>query len=41
MTRRGPKARVVEIPDVGHAPTLMHADQISIVRDFLLEGDTP
>jgi pimeloyl-ACP methyl ester carboxylesterase len=41
MARRGPKARVVEIPGVGHAPTLMHADQISIVRDFLLEGDTP
>jgi pimeloyl-ACP methyl ester carboxylesterase len=38
MARRGPKARVVEIPDVGHAPTLMHADQIAIVRDFLLEG---
>ena len=38
MARRGPKARVVEIPEVGHAPTLMHADQIAIVRDFLLEG---
>jgi pimeloyl-ACP methyl ester carboxylesterase len=38
MTRRGPKARVVEIRGVGHAPTLMHADQIAIVRDFLLEG---
>jgi pimeloyl-ACP methyl ester carboxylesterase len=38
MAERGPKARVVEIPDVGHAPTLMNPDQISIVRDFLLEG---
>jgi pimeloyl-ACP methyl ester carboxylesterase len=38
MTRRGPKARVVEIRGVGHAPTLLHADQIAIVRDFLLEG---
>jgi pimeloyl-ACP methyl ester carboxylesterase len=38
MTRRGPKARVVEIRGVGHAPTLMRADQIAIVRDFLLEG---
>ena len=38
MAERGPKAKFVEIPDVGHAPTLMHADQISIVRDFLLEG---
>ena len=38
MARRGPRARVVEIAGVGHAPTLMHADQIAIVRDFLLEG---
>ncbi|MGH8704365.1 MAG: alpha/beta fold hydrolase [Burkholderiales bacterium] len=36
MERRGPKARVVEVPGVGHAPTLMHKDQIKIVRDFLL-----
>ena len=36
MAERGPKAQVVEIPGVGHAPTLMHADQIKIVRDFLL-----
>ena len=36
MTKRGPKAKVVELPGVGHAPTLMHADQIAIVRDFLL-----
>jgi hypothetical protein len=27
----------VEIPGVGHAPTLMHEDQIRIVRDFLLQ----
>jgi pimeloyl-ACP methyl ester carboxylesterase len=38
MQRRGPKAKVVEIPGVGHAPTLMHPDQIAIVRDFLLQG---
>jgi pimeloyl-ACP methyl ester carboxylesterase len=38
MTRRGPKAKVAEIRGVGHAPTLLHADQIAIVRDFLLEG---
>ena len=37
MARRGPKARVVEIAGVGHAPTLMHDDQIALVRDFLLE----
>jgi pimeloyl-ACP methyl ester carboxylesterase len=36
MRSRGPRAKVVEIPGVGHAPTLIHADQIAIVRDFLL-----
>jgi pimeloyl-ACP methyl ester carboxylesterase len=39
MGLRGPKARVVEIRGVGHAPTFMHADQIAIVREFLLEGE--
>lgn len=38
MRERGPKATVVEIAGVGHAPTLLHADQIKIVRDFLLAG---
>ena len=36
MTQCGPKAKLVELPGIGHAPTLLHADQISIVRDFLL-----
>jgi pimeloyl-ACP methyl ester carboxylesterase len=36
MAGRGPKAKVVELAGIGHAPTLMHADQIKIVRDFLL-----
>jgi len=36
MAGRGPRAKTVEIADVGHAPTLMHQDQIAIVRDFLL-----
>jgi pimeloyl-ACP methyl ester carboxylesterase len=36
MKQRGPKANVVEIPGVGHAPTLMREDQIRLVRDFLL-----
>lgn len=36
MAERGPKAKVVEIPGVGHAPTLLHADQIAVVREFLL-----
>jgi len=35
MTQRGPGARLVELPGVGHAPTLVHDDQIAIVRDFL------
>jgi len=39
MARRGPKAKVAEIRGVGHAPTLLHADQIAVVRDFLLEGE--
>ena len=36
MAARGPKASVVEIAGVGHAPTLLHDDQIKLVRDFLL-----
>ena len=36
MARRGPRAKMVEIAEVGHAPTLMHADQVAIVREFLL-----
>lgn len=35
MTQRGPKARMVEVADVGHAPTLIRPDQIAVVRDFL------
>jgi len=38
MAARGPRAKVVEIPGVGHAPTLIHADQIKVVREFLLGG---
>lgn len=36
MARRGPKAKIVEVPGCGHAPSLMAPDQIAIVRDFLL-----
>lgn len=36
MTQRGPKAKLVELPGVGHARTFMHADQIAIAREFLL-----
>jgi pimeloyl-ACP methyl ester carboxylesterase len=39
MARRGPKAKVVELHGVGHAPTLLHPTQIAVVRDFLLEGE--
>ncbi|HEX2197606.1 MAG TPA: alpha/beta hydrolase [Burkholderiales bacterium] len=41
MQERGPNAKVAEIRGVGHAPTLMHPDQIALVRDFLLEGGPP
>lgn len=35
MTERGPKARLVELAGIGHAPTLIHTDQVALVRDFL------
>ena len=38
MTRRGPRAKLVEFAGVGHAPMFMHDDQISVVRDFLING---
>ena len=37
MSRRGPMARVHEITGLGHAPTLVAADQIEVVRRFLLD----
>jgi pimeloyl-ACP methyl ester carboxylesterase len=36
MAKRGPKPAVHEFPGVGHAPTLVQADQIEVVRGFLL-----
>ena len=36
MSGRGPKAKVVEIAHVGHAPALMDSAQISVVREFLI-----
>lgn len=36
MTQRGPLAQLHEFAGVGHAPTLVHADQIEVVRRFLL-----
>jgi pimeloyl-ACP methyl ester carboxylesterase len=38
MATRGPRAQLVTIPNVGHAPTFMHDDQIAIAKDFLLAG---
>lgn len=35
MTQRGPRARAIEVPGVGHAPTLMTAAQIDLVREAL------
>ncbi len=36
MTRRGPRAELVEIAGCGHAPALMDVDQIALVRDWLV-----
>lgn len=36
MTQRGPKAQLVELPGIGHAPTFVHSDQIAIARNFFL-----
>jgi pimeloyl-ACP methyl ester carboxylesterase len=36
MAGRGPKARLVEVPAVGHAPMLLDDTQIHLVHDFLL-----
>ncbi len=36
MTRRGPRATLVEFDGVGHAPMLVQPDQVRVVRDFLL-----
>ena len=35
MTRRGPKARLITYPGVGHAPTLMQNDQVKDVVAFI------
>jgi pimeloyl-ACP methyl ester carboxylesterase len=36
MSVRGPRAKVVEVPQVGHAPTLMAETQVALVKEFLL-----
>ncbi len=40
MTVTGPKATVVELPGIGHAPWLADATQIALVRDFLFGSST-
>jgi len=39
MTRRGPRATLVEFAGVGHAPTFVAADQIDAVASFLLQPE--
>jgi pimeloyl-ACP methyl ester carboxylesterase len=36
MTQRGPKAQLIELDGIGHAPTFLQPDQIALVREFLL-----
>lgn len=37
MMQRGPHAKLIELPGVGHAPTFKHENQIAIAKDFLLK----
>jgi pimeloyl-ACP methyl ester carboxylesterase len=37
MRERKPDVEIVEFPGVGHAPALMSAEQIRVVREFLLQ----
>jgi len=37
MTERGPRARLLEWPGIGHAPTLTAPDQVNALAGFLLE----
>ncbi|WP_370678921.1 alpha/beta fold hydrolase [Comamonas sp. GB3 AK4-5] len=39
MQQRGPRARCITLANVGHAPTLVAADQVQVVRDFLLGSE--
>jgi pimeloyl-ACP methyl ester carboxylesterase len=38
MTTRGPQARLHEFAGIGHAPTLVAAEQVAVVREFLQAG---
>lgn len=41
MGQRGPKARMLEFEGVGHAPTLVAADQVQAVLSFLFDSESP
>lgn len=41
MTRRGPRARLLEFEGVGHAPTFVTDNQVEAVASFLLEQEVP
>jgi pimeloyl-ACP methyl ester carboxylesterase len=38
MQARGPKAELIEFAGIGHAPALMTAEQIAVVRNWLLDS---
>lgn len=38
MGLRGPRAKLAEIPGVGHAPMFLNDEQISLAREFLLHS---
>jgi pimeloyl-ACP methyl ester carboxylesterase len=35
MTKREPRAELVEFPEIGHAPALMDSAQIAVIAEFL------
>ena len=39
MQERGPPTKVFEVRGVGHAPSLMAADEITVIHDFLTEHE--
>ncbi len=38
MSVRGPRAQMINVPEVGHAPMFFDSAQIEVVRSFLLEN---
>ena len=37
MTQRGPRARRVDLPGIGHAPALDTPAQVALIAQFLAE----